>query len=259
MDDFFLADPDAPRISQKKRKRAAQAAKSTPRRPKRDQEENSEDEAGAGAVDDMDLEGDRGAEDETDSEAERETAAQKRLRLAKRYLEKVREEAVTEEGEVDAAELDRDIIAQRLRDEALEAVGKLHYPIADKYATLDLSDATRTRTFKSGRTQHALSVTCLAIAIPSARRPTGKSTPSQKPIYIYSASKDASIIKWDFWTGKKLHVVPGALKPTKKLIAAYGNKVTTASKAHNDQILAMGASSDGQYLVSNGKYVDRFL
>ncbi|KNC96468.1 uncharacterized protein SPPG_08059 [Spizellomyces punctatus DAOM BR117] len=254
MDDFFLADPDAKRPSQNKRKRAPQASKGSVRRSKREEDEDSEDEVGAGTIDDMDLEGDRGTEEEDSGEEDRrETAAQKRLRLAKRYLAKVREEAA-DVGEVDAAQLDRDIIANRLRDEALESIGKLFHAIADKYANIDLADPSRVRTFKSGK-NHQLSITSVAIAIPSIHRPNTphQSASHRKPIYIYSASKDASIVKWDFWTGKRLHFIPGGLKPTKKLIAAYGTKMPALHVGHKDHILSIAASSDGQFLATAGR------
>ncbi|TPX61901.1 hypothetical protein PhCBS80983_g00876 [Powellomyces hirtus] len=264
MDDFFMADPDAPRLSQKKRKRQALAAKTigngnpkstTRRKNEQDDADSDHEVGGAETVDDMDLVGDRyAAHSESDSEAERETAAQKRLRLAKRYLAKVREEAGGEEGEVDAAELDRDIIADRLRDEALEAVGRLHRPIADKFAKRDLTDPLLVRTFKHGQTLHALSVTAVAIAAPTSTTTTTLSTTGErKPVYLYSASKDASIVKWDFWTGKRVHFTPGGLKPTKKLTAAYGKKLPAAHIGHNDHILTIATSSDGQFVATGGR------
>ncbi|KAJ3016037.1 pre-rRNA processing protein [Thoreauomyces humboldtii] len=259
MDDFFMADPDAPRLSQKKRKRQQaavgkeQKAKTRASSKRDDAGSGSDHEVGgAETVDDMDLVGDRNVAEESDSEAERETAAQKRLRLAKRYLAKVREEAGGEEGEVDAADLDRDIIADRLRDEALEAVGRLHHAIADKYTDVDFADPSRVRTFKHGQTLHSLAITCLAIASPAdTSRTTDLS--SRKPLYVYSASKDASIVKWDFWTGKRVHFTPGGLKPTKKLTAAYGSRIAAAHKGHSDHILSLAVSSDGQFLATGGR------
>ncbi|KAJ3299255.1 pre-rRNA processing protein [Borealophlyctis nickersoniae] len=252
MDDFFVTDntvqdPDAPVLSQKKRKRAARAARASTNVQKKGKraggsdEEGSEDDNGAGDIDDMHLEDDGVGEEPGSEEDERETAAQKRLRLAKRYLSKVREEA---DGEVDAEQMDRDLIAERLRDDALEVAGKLFRPIADKYTNLTVTPS-QIRTFKSGKKLHNLSVTCLAVASPSG----GAS--GRKPIYIYSASKDAAIVKWDFWTGRKVHVFPGGLKPTKKLQKALGNALKK-HVGHNDNILCMDASSDGQFVATGG-------
>lgn len=57
-----------------------------------------------------------GEESESDSD-EGETAADRRLKLAERYLDNVREE-VDEIG-FDAADIDRDLIAQRLKEDVV--------------------------------------------------------------------------------------------------------------------------------------------
>ena len=113
MDDVFLSstvqDPDAPLPSQKKRKRLQQAARninpsssssSSNKKSRRgnDNSDISEDEhLGTGDIDDMNLEAAPADDGASDNEDDRETAAQKRLRLAKRYLSKVREEAANGE------------------------------------------------------------------------------------------------------------------------------------------------------------------
>jgi ribosomal RNA-processing protein 9 len=68
--------------------------------------------------------------------------------------------------------------------------------------------------------------------------------------YLYSGSKDGSIVKWDFWTGAKLHVFPGGLKPTKRLEKRMGKK-KMENQGHNNNILTMDASSDGRFIVSS--------
>ncbi|KAG4104140.1 hypothetical protein H8356DRAFT_1072140 [Neocallimastix lanati (nom. inval.)] len=66
---------------------------------------------------------------------------------------------------------------------------------------------------------HKLTVTSVVIAkIRKRGVQTGKLN-----IYIYSASKVDSIIKWDFWTRKRLHVFEGGLKPTNKLKKYLGS------------------------------------
>ena len=57
-----------------------------------------------------------GEETESDSD-EGETAADRRLKLAERYLDNIREE-VDEVG-FDAAEIDRDLIAERLKEDVV--------------------------------------------------------------------------------------------------------------------------------------------
>ncbi len=53
------------------------------------------------------------------SDNDQETAAEKRIRLAKTYLSKIQSEIELDQGEVDAAEIDKDLLADRLRDEAV--------------------------------------------------------------------------------------------------------------------------------------------
>lgn len=59
-----------------------------------------------------------GSEADSGSESDAgETAAEKRLRLAERYLENIREEV--DEAGFDAAEIDRDLIAERLKEDVV--------------------------------------------------------------------------------------------------------------------------------------------
>jgi ribosomal RNA-processing protein 9 len=61
------------------------------------------------------------AREDDDLVDENETAAEKRVRLAKGYLAKVREEveAAREEGGFDAAEIDQELIASRLQKDVV--------------------------------------------------------------------------------------------------------------------------------------------
>jgi len=93
--------PDAFFQSDKKRKRskpgrAGPSSNSRPKAPRRqEKDEELESSAGEEGVDDMDFRAGRGGEDDmSDGEAidENETAAEKRVRMAKGYLAKVRKE-----------------------------------------------------------------------------------------------------------------------------------------------------------------------
>jgi ribosomal RNA-processing protein 9 len=136
-------------------------------------------------IDNMDLEAsdiDENASDSDNGEDAAETAQEKRIRLAKRYLEKVQQDVArqrgdeVDDGEFDAAAIDRSLVSERLRDEALELVGRLHRDVAAAYKDLPVSEET----IKSVK-GHTQSVTCVAV------------TPDEK--YVYSGSKDGSIIK----------------------------------------------------------------
>lgn len=88
-------------------------AKGASKRPEREESisgsEVDEDEAsGESAV--------SGEESGSDSD-EGETAADRRLKLAERYLENVRDEV--DEAGFDAAEIDRDLIAERLKEDVV--------------------------------------------------------------------------------------------------------------------------------------------
>ena len=217
-DDFFL--DDAPPKTFKK---------------KRHMDSDSDDND----LDDMNLEPDMAES----SEEEQETAAQKRLRLAKGYLSKVKEE-VTDilPGEIDAAEIDKSLIAERLKADADEAAGRVFNQLAH---TLDPIDLNSIKIFHCGK--HAqLSLTGVAVS------------QSKSNLFIYGSTKDAALIKWDF-SGERVHVFPGGLKPTKRLIKSVGQQ-KIAHSGHNDHILCIDASHDGKLIVSFKKdqKVERF-
>lgn len=80
--------------------------------------------SGSDLDDDEITSGSEGEEEESGSESdEGETAGDRRLKLAERYLENVRDE-VDETG-FDAAEIDRDLIAERLREDVVCCAGFL--------------------------------------------------------------------------------------------------------------------------------------
>ncbi|KAI9308931.1 WD40-repeat-containing domain protein [Cunninghamella echinulata] len=215
----------------KKRKRSNTATnrstnainnKSKPQKKKQESDDNesSADEMGPGNIDDMNLEE---SELESSEEEIEETAAEKRVRLAKAYLEKIENDIEDDfAGGFDAADLDRDLIAERLKQDDDESAGRLHRRIADKF---DYSVLTESN-LKSIR-GHQLAVTAAVI--------------TDNGSFIYTASKDGSIIKWDASTLKKLHIFPGGRKNVKNFIG------------HTDHIYCLATSSDNQYLASGGK------
>ncbi|KAI9333691.1 WD40-repeat-containing domain protein [Obelidium mucronatum] len=199
----------------------------------------------------MDLVGDRNrtavdSDDEAAADEARETAAQKRLRLAKKYIDKMkddREEMAP--GEFDAQDIDNDLIAERLRDDVLQAKGKAFFKIADRFESFDTSDPSRIRTF-GGKKVHQLALTCVDVV--SEEQVAGAGG-----IFIYSASKDGHIVKWDFATGKKVHEFLGGRKHTKKALKAFGEAKLKKHVGHRDQVLCLAISGDGKYLASGGR------
>ncbi|KLT42852.1 WD40 repeat-like protein [Cutaneotrichosporon oleaginosum] len=122
----------------------------------------------------MDFQKDRAPHtlDDADFVDANETAAEKRVRLARGYLEKVRAEvaAQRETGDYDAEEIDRELIASRLRQEVDEAEGRIH-------RFYSAAEASSTR-FKS--TQHP---------------PTGIAMTAAGP--MYASMKNGAVLRFD--------------------------------------------------------------
>jgi ribosomal RNA-processing protein 9 len=188
-----------------------------------DSNKTDEDEGG---IDDLDLRADLEPESSGDEDAE-ETPAEKRLRLAKLYLEGVKDGLA--EGEFDAAEVDKELISARLRQDVLEHSGKVHLFVADSY---DFTSPSKLRCRK-----HRLSITS-AVATEDAK-------------YLFTASKDGTINKWDLRTGSKTATFHKQRLDPKGKGKARANPADI--EGHTDEVLALAVSSDGQYLASGGK------
>ncbi|KAH7882919.1 WD40 repeat-like protein [Phlebopus sp. FC_14] len=200
----------------------------TKRRKRAADEELDSDKTdeGEGGIDDLDLRAHVEPETSGDEDAE-ETPAQKRLRLAKLYLESVEEGLA--EGEFDAAEVDKELISARLRQDVLEHSGKVHLFIADSF---DFTPTARLRC-----KGHRLSITS-AIASEDAR-------------WLFTASKDGVINKWDLKTGAKVFTFH---KRRPDPTAKGKEKASPLDiEGHTDEILTLAVSSDGQFLASGGK------
>lgn len=144
-----------------------------------------------------------------------ETPQEKKLRLAKIYLDQLRDEEVSKAEE---ESFETELIAGRLQDEVLEQKGKLQRLVAKELVPPEASEIRMLR-------GHKLPVTCLVIS------------PDDKN--IFSAAKDCSIIKWDVESGKKLHTVAGGRKGTED-----------RHVGHTGHVLCMAISSDGKYLAT---------
>uniref|UniRef100_T1IIB2 U3 small nucleolar RNA-interacting protein 2 n=1 Tax=Strigamia maritima TaxID=126957 RepID=T1IIB2_STRMM len=146
------------------------------------------------------------------SEEEEETAQEKRLRFTKKYLEQIQ---IEEKEKAETEEIDKSAIAHRLREEVLEQAGKLQRKVADEYQVS--SDVK----ILNG---HKLPLTCLIT--------------SSDNKFIYSASKDCSIIKWDLESAKKIKVIKGL------------KKNDDVNIGHSDHVLCLAISSDNKFLAS---------
>ncbi|TFK31410.1 WD40-repeat-containing domain protein [Crucibulum laeve] len=181
-------------------------------------------------IDDMDLRAEDIVEDSGEEDAD-ETPAEKRLRLAKLYLESVKEGLA--EGEFDAAEIDKELISARLKQDVMEHSGKVHLFIADSFDFTQPAPTLRTR-------GHRFSVTSVAA--------------SENAKYLFTAGKEGSIIKWDLVSGKKLATFHKVRPPKADKGKGKGKAVGDAEvHGHTDEVLALAMSGDGKLLASAGR------
>ncbi|KAF9559769.1 Rnu3ip2 protein [Agrocybe pediades] len=222
-----FARKGGPRDAKKEQGRVNVASKKNTRRDEELSEESGED---SGGVDDMDLRAediDMGASGDED---DNETPAEKRLRLAQLYLESVK--VGLADGEFDAAEVDKELISARLKQDVLEHSGKVHLFIADSF------DFTQTPTSVLRTRGHRFSVTS-AVA-------------SESGDFLFTAGKEGHIIKWDLSTGKKLASF-FKVRPSSDRKGKAKATQDISVNGHTDEVLSLALSGDGKYLASAGR------
>ncbi|KAF4524613.1 hypothetical protein B566_EDAN013864 [Ephemera danica] len=144
-----------------------------------------------------------------------ETAQEKKLRLAKTYLEEIERQ---EQERQEARELDHDAIGQRLKEDVLEQAGKLRRFVADQYVG-------NGEMIKLPSKEHKTPITCLAI-----------STDGQ---FLFSASKECSLIKWSLPEKRRIKGISGGRKGTEG-----------RHKGHTSRINCIAFSSDNKFLAT---------
>ncbi|KCV68755.1 hypothetical protein, variant [Fonticula alba] len=215
---------------------------------------DEDDESGSFAdlYSDSDQEaGDQSTDADSDTEGQtKETPAEKRVRLAKEYLAQLEEEnRIRAETEIDAADLDRNIIASRLRQEAFAGTSRAYTPIADNVAThlrklASKADAPWPRLSPSVdiRSPHRRPLTTALMS------PCGK--------FIFSACKGGDIIRHERATRAVLRFANTARKnPRKQQKLAAGQAAGAADETHfghTGHVLCLAISSDGLTLASGG-------
>ncbi|XP_045618040.1 U3 small nucleolar RNA-interacting protein 2 [Procambarus clarkii] len=157
-------------------------------------------------------------EDEEEEEEE-ETAQEKKVRLARQYLKELQDQKTQDEEDDEA-------IGVRLREDVLEASGKLRRNVAHTYIEPDQQDI---RVLKSKHQK--LPITCICV--------------SHDEKHIFSGSKDCSIVKYTI-EGKRLGTIPGGRKGTEEVHIG-----------HTSHIYSLAVSSDGKFLASGdqGGYI----
>ncbi|RKF58632.1 putative WD repeat-containing protein C2E1P5.05 [Erysiphe neolycopersici] len=234
-------EPDSRRKSSKINTR--QANKGTLKKSARD-------ESISGSEDDSENEKPRrDASDEIESseyessDQEGETAAERRLKLAQRYLENIRTE-IDEVG-FDAEQIDRDLIAERLVQDTAESKGLLYRKIA---SNLDF-----------GRANHSWA---------KWNSDTVSSVATCGP-WAYTVTHDIGLAKWKIqelpenqWGLKrksnknKSKPKPPPKRKPEQVAFVKGSKLKSKDKSyqgHVDKILTVTASQDGKYVATGGE------
>ncbi|XP_063618312.1 U3 small nucleolar RNA-interacting protein 2 [Cydia splendana] len=156
--------------------------------------------------------------DAEESESDHETAEQKKLRLAKKYLQEIEKE---EAKRAELKEVDDDAIGKRLQRDYLEQKGKLRVEVADNYVAPAESDIRLIRA-----REHKLPLTCVCV--------------SSDGQFAFTGSKCGTIVKWGIKEKRKL----GSLT------------FKTHSKYMNGCVSAVVLSSDTKYLASSDESKD---
>ncbi|WOL05785.1 hypothetical protein Cni_G14516 [Canna indica] len=188
-----------------------------------------------------DRDGAEAVEDEDEGEgAPEETADEKRVRVAKEHLERIRaiaKRVEEEEGEEDDDEEGREeregkrdsLVADILQKEQLEESGRIRRFIASRVLGPEPDDEFRLLV------KHRQSVTAVALAEDDSRG--------------FSASKDGVIVHWDVESGKSEKY----LWPSEDvLVSHYAKPPQNSARKRSKNVLALAVSSDGRYLASGG-------
>ena len=195
-------------------------------------------------------------------EDDRETAQEKRIRLAKSYIASIATpipapalnsqlsgcEPQSVPGEFDAGEVDKEIISRRLRDDALAQQGKLITRIADT-----LLSPTILLNKKLGVTPTAVCMT----SSPMKGSTSGRGGEGRK--WIWVSSKGSSILKVCAQTGQVCARIKGIKKPKNKNTTNKNNnnekdggeRAEKEEGGHWDEVLCLASTS--KYLISGGR------
>lgn len=156
----------------------------------------------------------------TDSEDENETAQEKKIRLAKVYLEEIEKE---EKARLAKDEVDQAVISRRLKHDYLKETGKLRTSVADKYTDISYDNI---RTLKCKKQKNCLTSICI-------------STDNQT---VFCGSKDGIVIKYSLNTFKTLGIIP--------FVRSEDGREVTGNKS---EILSLALSTDNTFLAVGDK------
>lgn len=170
-----------------------------------------------GELDDPDVSG-----SDSDSQQENETAEDKRIRIAKEYLETMRR--LDEEGSDQGSEDGNTNFAGKLKRHRLESLGTYYQNIADNVPDNIISSGYELKSMSL----HKGPVTCVVLSNCGSK--------------CFSGSKDNSLILWDL-----------ALNSKKYLLPSWNRKSHPNKQSWEGEVLAVAISSDDRFLVCGGK------
>jgi ribosomal RNA-processing protein 9 len=230
---------EAPAASSKRRTISNYQGGSKAERAERQDKPEKEDSNSGSESEDSDIEGRNGGRgdldiDDTESSGdEGETQDERRLRLAQRYLDNIREEVTDHDPNAfDAVEIDKDLIAHRLKEDAAETKGKLHRKIG---AELDFA-AAEYSSFDSNQN----AVTAVAVCHP----------------YVYTVAKDTTVAKWELSTpGQSNNATNISTRKKPKFLKKFitRNRGNEKFVGHLSAIVCIAASSSGRFLATGGE------
>lgn len=214
-----------------------------------------------------------GEDEDIDSEDEfqGENPADKRRRLAKQYLENLKAEAneidtgldnleegistkeVDEYNNFDAADLDRDIIAARLKQDVAEQKGRIFRFVGDK---LLISEAAIS--FTRVGDKNLTSMSCHQSELNKfdaevEQKKLNGSTKKMGKIFAYTVSKDMCLTKYDISDFSKRAQKLKHAKGGVRFIPKSNVEIENTTEGHYDEILTVAASPDGKYVVTGGR------
>lgn len=159
----------------------------------------------------------------SDEEFAGESAADKRRRLAKQYLDNLKEGEFGDD-DFNAQDLDDDIVARRLQVDVAEGKGHIYKFIGDKIEAQCAEVDPKTTRIGSKN-----------VTAVSARYP-----------YLYTVSKDVELIKWN------IENKPRRLKHTRGGNKHYNLHREQHRNHHYEQINCVAVAPDGKYVVTGG-------
>lgn len=231
MVDSFFTNP-------KKRKRATDKTrngkngKTTNGRVAAPKKAPADEDITSGSEEEQELDMKELSESEEESDHGDETEADKRRRLAKQYLANLKDEMESglDADGFDAADLDRENLSRRLREDVAEDQGKIYRFIGSLVGSY-VERNSKTNKLWSLSQLKAFGVTGVAAHYPHA----------------YTVTKDLYLTKWDI-----------SVTPPKQIRYVRGDHRVTDEDmpsfiGHRGEILCVAVSPDGKHVVTGGR------